>query len=223
MKINMSLLHWLKFKDQSKNNQKEIKKFLGKLKKLHAANRPRACFTVSLASDPDKKDLQITALIEGQSRGIFSQQLDKKHNFANVMVKDGARLDAFYKNPNINYPKKQRTNNLINEIICVEPRYGSEFLIVVNGDYKNTITGDKNKSWDLLLKLAKEGKIYFGDAPKWQVDYFNSNKNNRLYTQTGCMVTKILKKEGEYFVPNIEMSVISERAYSRRKSKSQDA
>ena len=106
----------------------------------------------------------------------------------------------------------------INKIICVRPGTKSnKFKIVLNDDYQNWIQGDVAKpSWKLLFDVAEEKKVWYEQKHKNSLDYFNSNKHNRLYTQSGCNLTKILKKEGEFIRPGVEIEAISEKAFQTR-------
>ena len=113
-------------------------------------------------------------------------------------------------------------NNTVREIICVKPRSGNKFTIIINNDYANTIRGDKNKpSWDLLFKIASKELVDYESYRKNSLDYFNSNIKNRIYTQKGYEKTKILKVEGGQIVPNIKLSVISEKTFKTRVKKLQ--
>ena len=83
--------------------------------------------------------------------------------------------------------------------------------------------GDKARgSWNLLFMVAqKEMATSYRGEHKNSVDYFNTNAKNRIYTQTGYKLTKILKMEGGCIVPEdgIEINIISEKAFERRRKK----
>jgi len=116
--------------------------------------------------------------------------------------------------------KKGGKLEFINEIICVRPKSGNKFQVVINGDYQNTIKGDRAKpSWNLLFEAAGGKEVWYDKTFKNYLDYFSSNKKCRLYTQTGHKITKILKVEGGQIVPNIKMEVISEKAFKTRLKK----
>lgn len=119
--------------------------------------------------------------------------------------------------------KKSRGLDSIHEIICVRPASGDKFLLVINGNYQHIIKGDQGKrSWNLLFEVAEGKEIWYNEeSHKNDLDYFNSNKKNRLYTQTGYKITKILKVEGGLIKPNIKMSVISQKAFQRRLKKAE--
>ena len=112
------------------------------------------------------------------------------------------------------------TSKFIKEIVCVDSGQNNKFKVVLNGNYKNPIEGDKAiSSWSILFRIADEEPIEYKEINKGNLDYFNSNKNNKIYTRTGYNLTKILKKERRFVVPNIEMEVISEKAFETRKNK----
>ncbi len=116
--------------------------------------------------------------------------------------------------------KKGGKSESINEIICVRPRSGNKFQVVINGNYQNTIKGDKAKdSWNLLFEAAEKKEIWYDQTYKSSLDLLNSNAKCRLYTQTGYKITKILKVEGGQIVPNIKMEVINEKAFKTRLKK----
>ena len=112
---------------------------------------------------------------------------------------------------------------LIRNLELVKPKIGNRFKIVVDDDYLNPVPADKTKpSWDLLFRVA-EKDIVEAEGHKASLDYFNSNKGCRLYTKTGYQITKILKVEGGYILPAIEIRVITEKAFQQRANKSTKA
>lgn len=124
--------------------------------------------------------------------------------------------------------KRKVPTKFIKSIYCVKPKSGNKFIMVINDDYQNTIKGDQAKlCWRLLFEVAekvekgKEGIWYSEENHKNLLDYFNSNKSNRIYTQTGYKITKILKVEGGYIVPTIKLKVISEKAFKTRLQKTE--
>jgi hypothetical protein len=115
--------------------------------------------------------------------------------------------------------KIPKTKN-INSIICVKPVSGDKFKIIVNNNYIKTLKGDQAKpSWNLLFEVANGKEIYDCLGYKNYLDYFNSNENNRLYTQTGYKITKILKRESGLIKPAIKIEMISEKAFQTRLKK----
>ena len=108
----------------------------------------------------------------------------------------------------------------IKKLELVKPKAGNKFKVVINEDYLNPIYGDKAiSSWDLLFRIA-EGDIVDADNHKNAIDYFNFNEKCQLYTKTGHSVTKVLKVEGGYISPAIEIKMITEKAFQQRANKS---
>lgn len=120
---------------------------------------------------------------------------------------------------------RKASSKFIEEIICVEPEKDTNsFKVVINGDYPNHIWANKTKedcSWDLLYEVARGGDASVNGSRKKNLDYFNNNKSNKIYTRTGYGVTKILKQEGEYVraEENIKISTITEKTFKTRLNK----
>ena len=111
----------------------------------------------------------------------------------------------------------------IKKLELVKPKAGNKFKVVINEDYRNPIDSDKAiSSWDLLFRVA-EGDIIDADNHKNTIDYFNFNEKCQLYTKTGHSVTKVLKVEGGYISPAIEIKMITEKAFQQRANKSRKA
>ena len=111
--------------------------------------------------------------------------------------------------------------NKIKIITVVEPENKKNiFKIVINNDYLHSLTADRIKpSWNLLFKIAQKEQVPL-EGNKGSLDYFNSNKNNKIYTQTGYKKTKILKIISNTIVPNIKIELISEKTFKIRRNKS---
>ncbi len=208
MKINMRP-HWIQIGDLSEEKQKEVWEVVQKIKNILDLRRPRNIITISLNSNPDEKEATLREL-KDQEELLKINEINRIGNFASVTI-NLKKFDAFYKKlENIESPKKGISNNLIKEIICVKPKLGDRFTVIVNNDYTKLIRGDRAKnSWKSLFEVAEKKEIWYEPEYKSYLDYFNSNELNRLYTQTGCKIIKIFKKEGDYIYPNIKMSVIS--------------
>jgi hypothetical protein len=63
-----------------------------------------------------------------------------------------------------------------------------------------------------MYELAKTQEVSF---EKGFYDYFNSNKLNPLYTN-GFKVSKILKEQDGYIVPNIEIKLTTQNKVTRQ-------
>lgn len=124
-----------------------------------------------------------------------------------------------FQSENFHAPEK---NNHIEKLLIVRPwNENNIFLIVVNDNYQNlVIKGDKAKeSWELLFKVAEGNQSMETHTYKANLDYFNTNKACKLYTRTGCSITKILRSEAGVVVPAIPMEIISEKAFKQRQKK----
>lgn len=121
-----------------------------------------------------------------------------------------------------NYSDPYRSGNL-RSITCVRPKLGgNKFLIVLNSNYETPLSVDKAKtSWDLLFKLAEGMEIQYDIRYKNNIDYFNSNAKNKIYTKGGYKRTKILRIDVRRIVPNIKIEMISKRAFEIRKNKAE--
>lgn len=85
--------------------------------------------------------------------------------------------------------------------------------IYINGNYKDEpMNLSRNNRWGLIYKLAKKEEVPFN---KNLYDYFNYQQTNPLYTK-GFQVTKILKEEDGYIVPNIQIKLITKNKTTRQ-------
>lgn len=110
----------------------------------------------------------------------------------------------------------------IEKLEVVRPNNKSnKFLIIVNENYEHQkqISGDRAKpSWDMLFRIAA-GEELMGSNFKPSLEYFNTNKLCKLYTQTGCSLTKIFKTEYR-ITALIPIVIITEKAFKQRQNKS---
>lgn len=109
-------------------------------------------------------------------------------------------------------------DNKINEIAIVKPTIDdTRFVIIINQNFDNPLECDLIKqSWNLLFQLATKGEMELDDRSKGYLDYFNTNKKCKLYTQTGLAMTKILKINNGFIKPNIKISAMSEKSYKQK-------
>ena len=216
------LIRWLKTERWSEELRSKVLEVLQKIKILLEIAEPKNSFSISLNPNPDEREMILREL-EKKEKILKINRLNKSTNSASITVVNKRKFKSFYEK--VERGKRGPDKNLkskINEIICVRPNLGNKFIVVLNNDYRNFIKGDRAKSsWDFLFRIAEGEEIPYNVEYKNCIDYFNSNSNNRIYTQTGCKVTKIFKIEGGYIRPNIKMNVISEKALKRRIKKTE--
>jgi len=101
------------------------------------------------------------------------------------------------------------------DILIVKPNTDSNnYLVVVNQKFNTPIKADRAKSsWELLFQIATDKEVAYSDSHKTSLDYFNSNRRCKLYTQTGLSLTKILQRESRNIVSAVRTGVITEKAY----------
>jgi len=106
----------------------------------------------------------------------------------------------------------------IAEILIVRPSTDSNnYLVVINQKFNTPIKADRAKpSWELLFQIATEKEVAYSDSHKTSLDFFNSNKRCKLYTQTGLSLTKILQRESRSIVPAVRIGIITEKAYKQK-------
>ena len=137
-----------------------------------------------------------------------------------IHIKDLEKFNEYYKEVKRRLGNIESMSKFIESIICVRPNSGDKIKLVINNNYRNPVKCDKAKlCWDFLFRIAEGEQITNDEKYKSNLDYFNSNKRNRIYAQTGYKITKILKVDGGCIFPNIKMSVINEKAFQRRLKK----
>lgn len=103
--------------------------------------------------------------------------------------------------------------NLIEKIEILEDKNErGRISVYINGNYKDdTISFSRNKRWGKMYELAKSQEVPY---EKSFYDYFNYQQTNPLYTK-GFNVSKILKEQDGYIVPNIEIKLITQNKITR--------
>jgi hypothetical protein len=156
----------------------------------------------------------------------YSIELTITEKFNSLITKN---LETEVKDKNILIPSPE----YITSLTIVKPRSGDKFPIIINNNYNKPISGNRNNlSWDLLFRVAENTNGAKEGVPaeepikcKNYLDYFNSNKKNKLYTQTGYKITKILQSEDNFIKPasNIKINMMSDKAYKTRINKNKVA
>lgn len=120
---------------------------------------------------------------------------------------------------------KKISSSVVESIICVKPEMnGQEFEVVVNGDYKEAFTCNRKiDSWDVLYEVADKGQYDIPDEEKEKVkntvDYFNTSKANKIYTNTKLNITRVLRIEDNRVLPVVSVSIktMSQKEYGKNK------
>jgi hypothetical protein len=174
---------------------------------------------IQFPSDFEKRYRKYKAAFETEN--VESSVLDQK-----VMEELQIDVSSTRKNSDNAEPARKKAlmgraktvSKFIEKLVCVRPKQQSrKYKIVVNDDYAKPIEVDRspNSTWDYLFRVAEGEELAAGDR-KAALDYLNSNKQSRLYTQTGLELTKILKTDNHVIVSNIKMEVIDETTFARR-------
>lgn len=115
----------------------------------------------------------------------------------------------------INSTKKyKRSDGVIEKIEILEDKSErGRINIYVNGNYENgPMDFSRNKRWGKMYELAKSQEVPF---EKSFYDYFNYQQTNPLFTK-GFKVSKILKEQDGYIVPNIEIKLTTPNKITRQ-------
>lgn len=89
--------------------------------------------------------------------------------------------------------------------------------VYINGKYdSDPLDFARGKNWQLMYKVANKEYVSYDKKGKEFYDYFNHIKKNPLYATHGFEITKILKEEDGYIVPNIEIRIITKNKTTRQ-------
>lgn len=233
MKINM-LMRYLKIEDLFSEEPllKKLWELFEDIRKSLIIDGPSA--STSINFDPkDGEKLKILKQLEKKEGvlkiskiGSDSVSIKVKKNKFNLLYKKIEReiekLDLKRSQSVSKSSMKVGPDKFITKIICVDPGQKNKFKVVLNNDYENFIEGDKaKKCWYFLFQIAEEEFMPYQEEYKTYIDYFNSNKKNRIYTQTEYNIAKIFEIERGTVVPNIPMNIISEKAFQTRLKKAE--
>lgn len=109
---------------------------------------------------------------------------------------------------------KMSTDKEIKQLELLEDKTRNKRITVfININYKSPIRPRGGKYWRNMYDLAVEQQIPYD---KCVLDYFNSNENNPLYSNGEFNVTKILKKDNDYIIPNIIINCVTQKAVTQR-------
>lgn len=164
-------------------------------------------------------DVEIKNLFEYNDYALGVLEFEKEYTgeeraFVEVLLpKNFMQLITTLEN---NEPK----NNSLLEIEKIElledETARKRITVYINTDYEKERSYKRGINWGLMYELAESKMV---DYKKSFFDYFNSNETNPLYSKKEFKLTQVLKKQGEYIVPNIEIKIITQQAVSRRRNK----
>lgn len=86
--------------------------------------------------------------------------------------------------------------------------------IYINTNYEDERNYKRGINWGLMYDLAEGQSIRY---KRGFYNYFNSNKTNPLYSKGDFKVKQILREEGGYIFPIIEIKLITKKAISQRR------
>ena len=89
--------------------------------------------------------------------------------------------------------------------------------VYINGKYdSDPLEFARKGNWQLMYKVANKDYVAYDKKSKEFYDYFNYRKENPLYATQGFEITKILKEEDGYSVPNIEIKLTTKNKTTRQ-------
>ncbi len=207
-----------------KNN--DLKNKLGKKRKTEVWGSYEKIYSIhkNINNEEDVPDIYN---INGWWQAIYVNEIDKAK-------KQGIGRNSFFDRENYLYLTKRVNNEIKKQLISPRNKsfirgddainkitlckIGSDLMVAVNDDFKNYIEVNlqNNESWGNFYKIA------FGEEVKHKksiIDYFNSNKKNKLYSKTGLPPQKILRRKNDMIEFNIEKEIIMEKAFKLRQKK----
>lgn len=116
--------------------------------------------------------------------------------------------------------------NKINKLyftIPLDRNINSDYKLVINENYLTYLEVSRHqKSWNFIIQIAESENnptIPIKDEEnknKGYLDYFNSNKNNKLYQESGYNITKLLRVKNGYVIPEkgIIIKTISNKQFA---------
>lgn len=118
------------------------------------------------------------------------------------------------------HASKESKNNHTQELekmeILEDETESKKITVYINTDYEKERSYKRGDNWKLMYELAENQTVEY---KRGFFDYFNSNIKNPLYSKKEFKLTRVLKKDGDYIIPNIEIKIITQQAVSRRRKK----
>ncbi len=119
-------------------------------------------------------------------------------------------------------PLRKMSGRCIKKIVCVRGKSETRDMeLVVNEDYLHPVSCSlEDEVWKLLLRLSEGEQINYNKPEhKKHIDYLNSSSENRIYTQTGLLSTKVLGINQGIISPQVDLSVIDMATLKRRQNR----
>ncbi len=140
-----------------------------------------------------------------------------------IHVEDPSKVDEYFSS----ILKKSNTENSEIEIVSLHINRhedGSRITVIINERYSddNVQPLARGGSWKKLLEVAENGftEVDTEKEAKRITDYFNTNKQCRIYTAyPRYKLTKIIKQDEREIFPNIKIEIVPQRAFVQRKNK----
>lgn len=165
---------------------------------------------------PPLKVRRILALLDDEFKIISYQQrdVDRAIDLKLKTMDDSSAFLEFKKMIDTVYAGK----DFINKMTFVDPEE-KRFKVIINDDYSNIWLADKiKKYWELLALVALKGA-----APKTEYKnaYDQINARERTPFKDSHLYSQILKSENGKITSNIEMEIITDREYRKKKTDSE--
>lgn len=123
-------------------------------------------------------------------------------------------IDDLKKGDSKKIKKKDRGGKIEKIEILKNNNEQGRIKVYINGAYEyEPIDFSRGKNWGLMYQIANDGEVAYNKA---FYDYFNYSKLNPLYKTKGFEVTKILKEEAGFILPNIEIGMTTPNKITRQ-------
>ncbi len=95
-----------------------------------------------------------------------------------------------------------------------------KITLYINENYSKPLETNRGPYFISLYNLARDGNTKYD---KGFFDYFNSNNSNPLYSNQSFTPSKILKKDRETVIPNIPITLRTQKFITQAKNKNKSA
>lgn len=116
-------------------------------------------------------------------------------------------------------------NFKINKIECFTSNTSeNDYQIVINGEYDRPFAVSKlKKVWKLFFELIENGSLPTDGDAKYLYDLLNFNNLNRLTSNSGYPLQKIIIQDGNLFKPNFKTGIFTHKALIQRQKKTKNS